>query len=43
MDKKYDKTRTFHSGKEQELKQIEEVRRRIEELPEITIKPPPPE
>jgi len=41
MDKKYDKTRTFHSGKEQE--QIEEVRRRIEELPEITIEPPPPE
>jgi hypothetical protein len=39
MDKKYDKTRTFHSGKEQE--QIEEVR--IEELPEITIEPPPPE
>ena len=36
MDKKCDKTRTFprHSNKEQEL-------RRLEELPEITIEPPP--
>jgi uncharacterized protein YjlB len=35
-----DKTREIKKGKEEEL---EELRKRIKELPEITIEPAPPE